>query len=89
LKKKEDFIDKIFIILIRISISRYDCRGHLSDLTLWDSDLIRKKLLNNEERFLNDEEQRIEEECEQERYLELYRDIEKEALQQGLNKRNY
>jgi hypothetical protein len=55
----------------------------LSDLTLWDSDLIRKKLLNNEEQFLNEEEKRIEEECDQERYLELYRDIEKETLQQG------
>lgn len=55
----------------------------MSDLTLWDSDLIRKKLLNNEEQFLNEEEKRIEEECDQERYLELYRDIEKETLQQG------
>jgi len=55
----------------------------LSDLTLWDSDLIRKKSLNNDENFLTEEEKHIEEECEQERYLELYRDIEKEALQQG------
>jgi hypothetical protein len=52
----------------------------LSDLTLWDSDLIRKKLQEN---FLNEEDKRIEEECDQERYLELYRDIEKETLQQG------
>ncbi len=56
----------------------------MSDLTLWDSDLIRKKLSNNEDRFISEEEQRIEEECDQERYLELYRDIEKEALQQGM-----
>ncbi|CAF4000689.1 unnamed protein product, partial [Rotaria sp. Silwood1] len=56
-------------------------RGHLSDLTLWDSDLIRNKQSNNEENFLNEEEKRIEEECDQERYLELYRNIEKEALQ--------
>jgi len=55
----------------------------LSDLTLWDSDLIRKKSLNDDENFLTEEEKHIEEECEQERYLELYRDIEKEALQQG------
>jgi hypothetical protein len=55
----------------------------LSDLTLWDSDLIRQKCLNNDENFLTEEDKRIEEECEQERYLELYRDIEKEALQQG------
>jgi hypothetical protein len=62
----------------------------LSDLTLWDSDLIRKKLLNNDETYFNEEEQRIEDECDQERYLELYRDIEKEALQQGLlKKENY
>ncbi len=55
----------------------------MSDLTLWDSDLIRQKCLNNDENFLTEEDKRIEEECEQERYLELYRDIEKEALQQG------
>ncbi|CAF1047243.1 unnamed protein product [Adineta steineri] len=66
-----------------VMIDRYDCRGHLSDLTLWDSDLIRKKNLdNNNDQYLNEEEKRIEEECEQERYLELYRDIEKETLQQ-------
>ncbi len=65
---------------------RYDCRGHLSDLTLWDSDLLRKKQLNNEFKLLSEEEQRIEEECDQERYLELYRDIEKEALHQGKRK---
>ncbi|CAF3358969.1 unnamed protein product [Rotaria sp. Silwood1] len=64
-----------------VMIDRYDCRGHLSDLTLWDSDLIRNKQSNNEENFLNEEEKRIEEECDQERYLELYRNIEKEALQ--------
>jgi metal-responsive CopG/Arc/MetJ family transcriptional regulator len=51
----------------------------LSDLTLWDSDLIRKKLQEN---FLNEEDKRIEEECDQERYAELYRDIQKETLQQ-------
>ncbi|UJR25160.1 hypothetical protein I4U23_006518 [Adineta vaga] len=65
-----------------IMIDRYDCRGHLSDLTLWDSDLLRKKPGYNEEQYMNEEEKRIEEECEQERYLELYRDIEKETLQQ-------
>lgn len=86
-RKKED----IFFLLslnyfnfhFILSFFRYDCRGHLSDLTLWDSDLIKKKSNNNEENFLNEEEKRIEEECEQERYLELYKDIEKEALQQG------
>lgn len=61
---------------------RYDCRGHLSDLTLWDSDIIRKKQSNNEE-YLNEEEKRIEQECDQERYMELYKDMEKEALHQG------
>ncbi|CAF3695001.1 unnamed protein product, partial [Rotaria sordida] len=65
-----------------VMIDRYDCRGHLSDLTLWDSDLIRNKQLNNDENFLNEEDKHIEEECNQERYLELYRDMEKEALQQ-------
>lgn len=55
----------------------------MSDLTPWDSDLIRRKGLNNEDNYLNEEEKRIEEECEHERYVELYRDIEKEALQQG------
>ena len=59
----------------------------MSDLTLWDSDLIRKKSLSNEERFSSEEERRIEEECEQERYFELYRDIEKEAARQGKKKR--
>lgn len=62
---------------------RYDCRGHLSDLTVWDSDLIRKKNNNQQENCLTEEERRIEDECDQERYLELYRDIEKEASQQG------
>ena len=42
--------------------------------------------MNNDSQFLNEEEKRIEEECGQERYLELYKDIEKEALQQGKNK---
>ena len=62
---------------------RYDCRGHLSDLTIWDSDLIRKKAGHSQDEYMNEEEKRIEDECEQERYLELYRDIEKEALHQG------
>ena len=52
----------------------------MSDLTVWDSDLIRKK---GQENILTEEEKRIEDECDQERYLELYRDIEKEASQQG------
>ncbi len=72
--------------LVFSELFRYDCRGHLSDLTLWDSDLLRKKQLNNEFKLLSQEEQRIEEECDQERYLELYRDIEKEALHQGKTK---
>lgn len=55
----------------------------MSDLTLWDSDLIRKKSNVEQDHFLTDQEKQIEEECEQERYLELYRDIENEALQQG------
>lgn len=61
----------------------------MSDLTLWDSDLIRKKQLNNETQFLNEEERRIEEECDQERYLELYRDIEKETLHHGKGRFDY
>jgi len=91
-RKNIKILSQFFIILIRVfsRCFRYDCRGHLSDLTLWDSDLIRKKLLNNDETYFNEEEQRIENECDQERYLELYRDIEKEALQQGLlKKENY
>ena len=69
---------------------RYDCRGHLSDLTLWDSDLLRKKQSSNDVIYLNEEEKRIEEECDQERYLELYKDLESEALKQGKRKlRNY
>jgi len=59
----------------------------LSDLTLWDSDLIKSKQLNNEENFLNEEEKHLEEECDQERYLELYQDIEKETLRQGNRKK--
>ncbi|CAF3763277.1 unnamed protein product [Rotaria socialis] len=65
-----------------VMIDRYDCRGHLSDLKLWDSDLIRQKQSNNELHFLSEEEKRIEEECDKERYLALYKDMEKEALQQ-------
>ena len=38
------------------------------------------------ENFLTEEERQIEDECEQERYAELYRDMEKEALQQGEKK---
>ena len=55
----------------------------MSDLTLWDSDLLRQKQLTNGDNSLNDEEKRMEDQCDQERYLELYRDIEKETLQQG------
>jgi hypothetical protein len=62
---------------------RYDCRGHLFDLTPWDSDLLRSKQTKIDVDHLNEKEQRIEDECERERYLDLYRDIEKEALEQG------
>jgi hypothetical protein len=55
----------------------------LSDLSLWDSDLLRNRRGNNEEKIFTDEEIRMENECDQERYLELYKDIEKETLQQG------
>ena len=65
------------------ALFRYDCRGHLSDLTLWDSDLLRKRQLNKSEDPVHEEERRIEEECDQERYLELYRDVEKQAAQEG------
>ncbi|CAF1166959.1 unnamed protein product [Adineta ricciae] len=72
-----------------VMIDRYDCRGHLSDLTIWDSDLIRKKAGYSQDEYMNEEEKRIEDECEQERYLELHRDIEKEALhQEEESKRN-
>ncbi len=79
-KRKKNLFIVVFFNSNFSQFFRYDCRGHLSDLTLWDSDLIRKKLQEN---FLNEEDKRIEEECDQERYLELYRDIEKETLQQG------
>lgn len=62
---------------------RYDCRGHLSDLTIWDSDLIRQKQSINDTNILTEEEKRIEEECQKERYLDLYKDMEKEALLKG------
>jgi len=55
----------------------------LSDLTIWDSDLIQKKSLYHNEQILTDEEKQIEDECEQERYVDLYRDMESEALKQG------
>lgn len=60
---------------------RYDCRGHLFDLTPWDSDLIRNKASSTNLSVLTEAERRMEEECERERYIDLYKDMEKEALQ--------
>ena len=65
------------------ALFRYDCRGHLSDLTLWDSDLLRKRQTNKSEDLVHEHDRHIEEECERERYLELYRDVEKHAAQEG------
>ena len=74
---------EFILIQYFLGFFRYDCRGHLLDLTLWDSDLIRKKSNVEQENFFTEEEKRIEEECDQERYVDLHRDLEKEALQQG------
>ena len=53
------------------------------DLKPWDSDLIRLRQSEEDETILDESQRRIEEECEQERYADLYRDVEKEMLQQG------
>ena len=56
---------------------RYDGRGHLHDLTQFDSELIKAKTLSEEERH-------IEALCDEERYLELNTDILEKMLYEGL-----
>ena len=56
---------------------RYDGRGHLYDLSEFDSDLVRPTTLTEEERH-------IEALCDEERYLELNSDILEKMLYEGL-----
>jgi len=56
---------------------RYDGRGHLHDLSEFDSELVQVTALSEEERH-------IESLCDEERYLELNSDILEKMLYEGL-----
>jgi len=55
---------------------RYDGRGHLHDLSAFDSELVPARVLSEEERH-------IEALCDEERYLELNSDILEKMLYEG------
>lgn len=54
---------------------RYDCRGHLYDLTRHDADLVKGMPVE-----LTEEERAVETACDEERYLELVTDVQEKAM---------
>lgn len=63
--------------LILLSSNRYDGRGHLHDLSEYDSGSW------NTSYQLSEEEDRIEALCDEERYLALHTDLLEEEARQG------
>jgi len=61
-----------------VTLYRYDGRGHLHDLSKFDTELIQTTALSEEERH-------IEALCDEERYLELNTDILEKMLYEGLS----
>lgn len=59
-------------------IFRYDCRGYLQDLSVYDADNVVQTQGN-----LTDEEMATEEMCNYERYLELRTDVHEEEALKG------
>jgi len=63
-------------MVLYVVLCRYDGRGHLYDLSEYDSDLVQATPLSEEERH-------IEALCDEERYLELNSDILEKMLYEG------
>ena len=62
-----------------ICLYRYDGRGHLHDLWPYDAD----NVVNNAD-DLSAEEKKLEELCDEERYLELNTDVVEKAIYEGM-----
>ncbi|ESO03068.1 hypothetical protein HELRODRAFT_80858 [Helobdella robusta] len=61
-------------------IDRYDGRGHLSDLSAYDSDIMKNRGWD----ALTEREKQMEEMIDQERYLDLFCDVEEKLLYEGM-----
>ena len=61
-----------------MAIYRYDGRGHLYDLHEYDTARTAGKMPE-----MTEEEKRIEDLCDEERYLELHTDIAEKAMYEG------
>ena len=62
-----------------LCLYRYDGRGYLHDLRPYDAD----NVVNNAD-DLSEEEKKLEELCDEERYLELHTDIDEKAIYEGM-----
>lgn len=63
---------------LSLDASRYDGRGHLFDLSLYDG-----ANLTDADRELSEDNKQIEAYCDEERYLELHTDASKQAIYEG------
>ena len=61
-----------------VLLDRFDGRGHLYDLKPYDADFV-----GGQYSTLTLEEQRVEQLCDEERYLELHSDVMEKAVYEG------
>ncbi|VEL12346.1 unnamed protein product [Protopolystoma xenopodis] len=61
-----------------LMIDRYDCRGYLADISVYDTDHVLRRAPS-----LSIEEQDIEKLCDYERYLELREDLPENVSEEG------